>query len=493
MKIKTWLLLSYLIVMILPLIAAYVLLAWITTYNDEQKVAEHIDVLSELEKTKKALDEPALYEPQANRETIEKLTSQKQSIALYNQDGVVIYTSNPSFTPAHFGLGKKQLYEDLYSLDQGYRSYTYKQPVFSGNDLVGFFHVEMARDEWVTGVTNRSFLVGGLFMIVFTAIYLTVAWLVNKKLNIRLTGLMNEMTAFASGKTLEEARTNEDEIGKLTDHFYTMSREIKSAQAVIRQEQQAKEYLIASVSHDLKTPLTSIKAYAESLKNETGLSMEEQDDYRNVISEKADFMQHMLDDLLTYTLLQSPKHELEFVPVEGEEFFEMLIADYEPLCKKKEIDLHSYVEVEGMYHVNPKQMMRVADNLVSNAISHTPHGGKVWIAAVSSSDMLSEWLYDFIKEDDFRQDADAVYFIVQNEGIGIARDKLAYVFDPLYQADEARNKRDLRGTGLGLSITKQIIEKHGGNVHIFSDEKVGTCVICSLPKQSEEVMGSEPY
>jgi signal transduction histidine kinase len=491
MKIKTWLLLSYFIVMILPLIAAYLLLGWINSYNDEQKVAEHIDVTTELEEIKQLLDDPGLYTPGGDREYIENMASQSLSIVLYNRDGVVVYTSDPSFTSAHFGMGREQLYEDLYSLEQGYRAYTYKQPVFENNDLAGFFHVQMARDKWVDGVTNRGYLTGTAFLVVFTLIYITVIYMVNKKLNEPLRGLMDNMTAFASGQKMEEKPVKNDEIGKVTAHFYDMRRQIIAARESVEQEQQAKKYLIASVSHDLKTPLTSIKAYAETLKKENDLSLKEQGDYRNVITEKADFMQHMLDDLLTYTLLQSREHDMELVQVDGNEFFEMLVADYAPLSKQKGNELHSYVEVDGMYNVNPKQMMRVADNLVSNAVAHTPEEGKIWLCAVSDHKKLSEMLFDFIPKKDFAEETDAVYFAVQNEGKGISPEKLEHVFDPLYQADEARSKNDKSGTGLGLSITKQIIEKHGGHVRIFSKEEVGTCVICSLPSKKEEGISNE--
>lgn len=491
MKIKTWLLLSYFIVMILPLISAYLLLGWINAYNDEQKVAEHIEVMSELNELIEILDRPELYVQEGNVEVIEKKTGQHLSVALYNRDGVVMYTSNPYFASAHHSLGKERLYENLYSLEQGYRDFTYKQPVFENNDLVGFFHVQMGREAWVAAVEHRGYFVVAAFLVVFTLIYITVIRLVNRKLNTPLTDLMNNMTAFAKGQPVAEKPVKNDEVGKVTEQFYDMRREILDAREAVEQEQQAKAYLIASVSHDLKTPLTSIKAYAESLKAETELTREEQSEYRNVIAEKADFMQHMLDDLLTYTLLQSREHDMELVQVDGSEFFDMLVADFEPLGKQKNIAIHAHAEVEGMYHVHPKQMMRVADNLVSNAIDHTPESGKIWIAAVSDRHQLTEILFDFIPAEEVVQSADTVYFIVQNEGEGIAAEKLAYVFDPLYQADEARSKSDRQRTGLGLSITKQIIEKHGGNVQIFSKEHVGTCVICSLPASKEDGMNSE--
>ena len=472
--------LSYLIVMILPLVAAYLLFAWINAYSNDQNVTEVIDTSNQMQEIKTILDNPAFYDPKVERTEVEELANEELSIVLYNQDGLVVYTSNPVVASAHSGLGKERLYEDLYSLEQGYRTYSYKQPVFEGNELVGFFHVEIARDEWVAGVFDRSTLMLGVFFILFTLIYLTIVRLVNRKLNKRLSRLMEEMTAFADGQIIEETETNNDEIGELKKHFYGMRKQINEASKVIEQEQSQKEYMIATISHDLKTPLTSIKAYAESLENEHGLTDLELTEYRQVIIDKSDFMKQMLDDLLIYTLLQSPTYEMKLVQVDGSEFFDMLVSDYEALCKKKELQLYVSANVTGTYEVNPKQMMRVADNVMSNAIQHANIGANIWITAVSDGDKRPDWLFEFVKfEFNF---AKYMYLIVQNEGKGIAQEKIEQVFDPLYQTDQARSKQDDHGTGLGLSITKQIIDKHGGTVRIFSAEDIGTCVICNIPK-----------
>lgn len=479
--------------MIVPLLAAYLLFVWVQSYNNEQKVADYFEVSTELQTLKTVLNDPALYKPKAVGDPVEEMANEQLSIALYNADGLVVYTSNPSAVSAHSGMGKEALYADLYDLKQGYRSYTYKQPVFDGKELVGVFEVAFARDEWVAGVSNRSWLMLAGFMGLFLLIYFTIVLLVNRKLTKRLTGLKGEMTAFAGGEVLAETKTNNDEIGTLKKHFYVMRNQIVTAREVIDQEQRDKEYMIATISHDLKTPLTSIKAYAESLDTDQHLTETEQTEYRKVIIEKSDFMKQMLDDLLTYTLLQSPTYEMKLVPVDGGEFFDMLVSDYEALVRKKAIHLEVYAQVAGSYAVNPKQMMRVADNLISNAIQHTNQSGHVWLAAVSDKAVLPDWLFDFVRRQWRTDFAHYMYLIIQNDGAGIAKEAVDHVFDPLYQADDARSKRDAHGTGLGLSITKQIMEKHGGNVQFFSAEKIGTCVICCLPKRKSEGEAIEIY
>ncbi|MCZ2259431.1 sensor histidine kinase [Sporosarcina sp. G11-34] len=485
MKIKTWLLTTYLIVMILPLVMAYFLFAWINSYNNDQKVQEFFATSMELTDIKSVLNNPKLYQMKIDRPEVDKLSSEKLSIYLYNPDGFIVYSSNPMYSIQSY-TNREKLYENLFSLNQGFRAYSYKQPVFDKNELVGFFQVELARSEWMAGVSERTWFIFGLFITSFLLIYLTVMVFVNKKLNRRLVDLKNEMTAFADGQMFEETATNQDEIGELQRHFYDMRKQINIARDIIEQEQRAKEYMIATISHDLKTPLTSIRAYAESLELNQNLSVQEQSEYRQVIVEKSNFMKQMLDDLLTYTLMQSPSYELAFVQVEGGEFFDMLVSDYEPLCEEKNIHLDAFSDVTGLYKVHPKSMMRVVDNLVSNAIQHTNSRGKIKIATISNTKSQLDWLFNFVQTTYVFKCKEYVYLIVQNTGKGIDLTEINQVFDPLFQADEARNKRNSSGTGLGLSITKQIIEKHGGTVQIFSEKEVGVCVICRLPKIIKE-------
>src|SRR5699024_12191864 len=116
------------------------------------------------------LDHPELYSPYADHDEVEKLSNQKQSIVLYNQDGIVLYSSNPAFS-SRFGIGREQLYYDLYDINQGYRSYSYKQPVFDDNESIGFFDLSCLCEECVTGVYNRRYFVVAWLLIIFSFSY----------------------------------------------------------------------------------------------------------------------------------------------------------------------------------------------------------------------------------------------------------------------------------------------------------------------------------
>lgn len=469
--------------MTLPLISAYLLFAWITSYQSDKKVEEYYNVYAEIQAATVSLRDAELYSPLASKDKVDEIVSNHLSIELYNSDGQPIYNSNASLTTVT--LTKEMLFKNLFELEQGLRSFTYKEPVFEDGNIAGVFKVTIARDEFIATIVNRGWIVTGLFILSFIIIYALIAIFVNNRLNKRLVGLMDEMSAFASGNSYVETETGKDEIGELKQHFYAMRKQINAAQEIIDLEQQEKQYMVATISHDLKTPLTSIKAYAESLEHTNDLSEEDKKAYHKVIVDKADFMKQMLDDLITHTLLQSQNYEPKLVPVDGEEFFDMLISDYDALCKKKEINLATYQNATGTYEVNPKQLIRVVDNLIINAIQHTDQKGALWVAALSEA-FDTSFLFDFVTKSfdfDFTRYA---YIIVQNEGEGIPEEKIGFLFDPLYQTDQARSKKDAHGTGLGLSITKQIIELHGGHVNALSKLNVGACFICSIPKRKEK-------
>ena len=349
--------------------------------------------------------------------------------------------------------------------------------------IIGVFEVEIKREQLIQTIVTQGWIATTFFIFIFIFIFLAVVYLVHTKVNKRINILMEEMSAFASGNTSEETAIGKDEIGELKRHFYTMRRQIVAAQQKIAAEQQAKEYIIATISHDLKTPLTSIKAYAESLDTDGELSEEQQRTYRKVIVEKADFIKQMIDDLTMHSILQSQDFTLELVTVEGEEFFEMLVSDYAPLSKHKQIKLIANNEVTGLYEVHPQQLVRVVDNLVMNAIQHTEKERSIWLHAFSDAEGILDSLFSFVSHSytfDYNQYA---YLIVQNEGEGIKEEALLNIFKPLYQVDQARSKKDTSGTGLGLSITKQIIKKHGGTITVFSKKGIGTCFICAIPKK----------
>lgn len=468
-------------VMIFPLASAYYLFAFALNFNESEKVEEYYDVYEIIKKIEPNLQDKALYDPLSSKKELEEWTDGQIAITLYNKDGYILYSS--SNKTRQVVIKENQLYQDLFDVQQSLSKYTYKEPVLDKGNIIGFYEITIAREAFTEKIANRGLIVTAIFIASFMIVYGVIAFLVHRRINKRLTGLMNEMSAFAAGKNLPKSKTGNDEIGELQSRFYDMRTQIEEAQDLVKQEQEDKEYTVATISHDLKTPLTSIKAYAEALEYEQELTSEERKQYRRIIVEKSAFMKQMLDDLLTHTLLQSKTYELDFVTVDGEEFFDMIISDYEALTEEKQQVLMIENSVTGEVKVSPKQLMRVADNLMSNAIHHTPRNGNIWLSTFSDEANIPNWLFDYVKTSYTFNTAEYIYMIVQNDGDGIEKENREALFDPLYQVDQARSKQTAHGTGLGLSISESIIEKHGGMITVRSQVDQGACFICAIPKK----------
>lgn len=475
MKLKKWLILSYIFVILSPVITGVMLYQLIIDFNNDVEVTDYISSIEIFQKYEGKLLNPQLYlQIKKNLNLIDNADIKKVEIVLYNKDGIRIYSSGNEIP---ITLDKEELYSGLYEIKQGYRANVLKKPVFKDEDLVGFFQITQVRSEWVNGVNKRTLYAYGIFFGVLIVIIIIVVRLLNKRMNRPIKLLTEAMSLFAKGeKNTDISYKRNDEIGMLIHHFNRMSNEIESKRNELFEQQREKEFIITAISHDLKTPLTSIRAYAESIGKCNGLSGKEVSEYTSVIISKSDYMKNMLDDLFAYTLLNRD-YSLNFVEVDGEEFFYMLFSGYHELCSREKVSLSIEQRVSGIYMVDVKQMARVVDNLVSNAIRHSD-GKCIYLGAFSPEQNLPAWIdKESRKElDEWRNEG--VIILVKNEGLPIPFEDQEKIFSPFYQRDIARNKGTSCGAGLGLSIVNIILNKHDGKIKVISNERAGTIICC---------------
>ncbi|WP_274308289.1 sensor histidine kinase [Solibacillus daqui] len=477
MKIKSWLLLTYLLVMLIPLGAFYGLYVSINAYYQDKNVDEYFNTWSQVTELKKLLSNQALYTSQQRFEKIEALTSNQLMITLYSPNGKIYYSSDPLSAYSNFEA-RSSLYKNLYELKQNYKTFVYKEPVYKDGAIKGVYKITLARTEWLEEVNSKSAFVIGSLIIVLLLVYSAVVYFLNHRLNRPVKQLIEQMRFFAKGEPTTTLAVQKDELGELTDNFQMMQLEIVATRDKLNSEQRQKEFMIASLSHDLKTPLTSIQAYTESLLAGK-LSEREQQEYLQIIHGKSDFMKQLLDDLMMFTLLQSNTYDMELVEVDGREFFEMLLSDYEQISIEKGFKGLTMIQLENNYLVNPKQLMRVVDNVVSNAWTYTNIGGDIAIAAFESEVIPREWshLIQYFTNE-------GLYMVIENSGVMLTEQQCQQIFEPLHQLDESRSSVGQRGAGLGLSIAKQIIEKHNGTIQAVSQSNK-TAMIIWLPKIEE--------
>lgn len=482
MKIKRWLTISYIIVILSPVISGLILFNWINQYNKEIELKEYLYNMDKFEEYEDILMNSELYTNYNQKYELVKEDDQDYiKIKLYDRHGYNLYSSVAN--DFLFTMDRENLFKGLYEIEGGYNRVSMKKPVYQDNQIVGIYEMSIARTELIEGVNVRSLIALGLFVLNFVIVLTVINRLINRKINRPLNLLISSMEGFGSGKNININYKSNDEIGELIKYFDRMKDKIEEKNIEIQNQQKSKEYMIAAISHDLKSPLTSIRAYTELIDPENNLG-DKNKKYKDIVLSKSDYMANMLDDLFAYTLLTSD-YKMGFVTTEGQEFFEMLTSGYEEVCEMEGLEYKSFIRVNGIYKVDVKQMIRVLDNLISNAIKYSSRGGKVYVGAFSDDVYLPSWLDKTYQNelDEFRKGG--VLLVVKNNGKEISKKDIQNILNPFYKIDNSRKNIKESGTGLGLSIVNLIIGKHLGKVKVLSDKNKGTVVACFIKKLEE--------
>lgn len=216
---------------------------------------------------------------------------------------------------------------------------------------------------------------------------------------------------------------------------------------------------VANVSHELKTPITSIKGFAETLIDGAMDEQETRETFIKIIYDESNRLQFLIDDLLTLSRLE---HDGFYLHITKKNILE-IVSEIEPILQsratKKQIDLRFNIEsIEAS--VDSEKMKQVIFNLVDNAISYTPENGIVTLTIYKNEDNL--------------------LIEIMDTGIGIEKEKVSRLFERFYRVDQARS-RNTGGTGLGLAIVKHIVELHGGLIEIESVIDEGSTFTVKLP------------
>jgi signal transduction histidine kinase len=249
-----------------------------------------------------------------------------------------------------------------------------------------------------------------------------------------------------------EVKTN-DEFKLLANSFNGMSIKLNEV------DQQRKEF-VGNVSHELKTPLSSMKLLSESLLLENEKDINIYREFLYDINNEVDRLNNIVSDLLTLVDLDKKQLILNYQPAYLNYLVEKIVEQLRPLAEQKNITL-KYEEIDSIQiKLDKDKIKQSIINIIHNGIKYTPEYGSVKI--------------ELYKEKDF-----AVIKIADN-GYGISEKNLPYIFDRFYRVDKARS-RNTGGTGLGLSISKQIVNLHHGTINVTSEVGKGTIFYIKLP------------
>ncbi|GAB6415421.1 HAMP domain-containing sensor histidine kinase [Bacillus luti] len=257
--------------------------------------------------------------------------------------------------------------------------------------------------------------------------------------------------------------TSHDEIGQLNQGFEEMRKKLKESIEMQTQYEENRKELISNISHDLKTPITSIIGYVEGIKDGVANTPEKMDKYLTTIHTKARHMDTLIDELFLFSKLDLNRVPFQFETVELNMFMQELIEEMQMDLSKEGIEIHLQLHASPLYvTADCEKINRVISNLIHNSVKYMDKEEKKIIVTVSS-------------------DNDKVIVKVMDNGSGIESDTLPYIFERFYRAEQSRNS-STGGSGLGLAIAKQIIEEHGGNIWAESELGKGTSIFFSLEK-----------
>ncbi|KGM96909.1 histidine kinase [Clostridium novyi A str. 4552] len=485
MKLKNWIISSYIVVMIFPIVIGIFIYNGIKFCSNRVELEYYLNTIGIISKYENRLENLSIYKQVIkNLNLLDKEDKGLIEIDVYDNYGTLIYSSeykNPVVTST---VGVEELYKNLYVIKREYNYNVIKRPVFNNNQIVGFYKIKVLKNDVVKNINSVIVSSITIFILALVGVFIGTIYFLNKKILRPMSMLVKDMKAYTKGNpTIEFEYDKNDEVGDLINHFNELKGEIEINKREIEKQHKDKEYLIAALSHDLKTPLTAIRAYSEAINKYDNLNEDMIKEYSLVIINKSDYMKKMLEDLLAYTLLTT-KEELNLVEVDGEEFLEMLFYGYDELCERNNITLEKNIDVRGNYCVDVNSMIRVVDNLISNSIRYTKNGGKIYLGAYSKEGILPKFLPNELVRQINENIKDDMFIFVSNNGESIPKEEQENIFKAFYQSDNSRSKSLSGGAGLGLSIVKVIMDKHEGSVKIFSKDNFGTLVGCFIKRKN---------
>lgn len=230
----------------------------------------------------------------------------------------------------------------------------------------------------------------------------------------------------------------------------------------IRRLEQLRSDFVANVSHELKTPITSVKGFAETLLSDDIPDKETEKQFLQIIFDESERLDRLIQDLLHLSKIEKQALPLKIETIEVRKFIHEIVNTLSSSIHDKNISLTlPEVTTETFIEGDRDRLKQIVINLVSNAVNYSHENGQIII--------------------DIKENRDAVRIIVSDDGIGIPEDSISRVFERFYRVDKARSRHS-GGTGLGLAIVKHLVETHQGEIKLESTEDKGTTLTVTLPK-----------
>lgn len=304
------------------------------------------------------------------------------------------------------------------------------------------------------------------FAVIFTIkeiSYIFFLWRLEKRIFKPIEKLKKGVDEIAKGNYDIKVESDiSNEIGYLINDFNNMAKKLKESEKIKIQYEENRKNLIANISHDLKTPITSIRGYTEAILD-NAVSQDKLSKYLKTINNNIIYMDALIDDLFLFSKLDMQKLQFEYENIRIQSFMDDLMEEFKIELEEKEIIFNYIDKIDNNYtvYIDRKRIYQAIRNIIGNAVKYCSQNNLI----------IDVRLY---KKENY------ICIDVKDNGPGISQDKLKYVFDRFYRIDNERTK-DLMSTGLGLSIAKELIQSHKGEISVSSILNEGSCFTIALP------------
>ncbi len=493
MKIRTRLIIAFITIIVLPMVlvgGSFVFLARMQvssieeTYGVSEIAAESlsnpiqimVQTLSDAaQKVQTMIDEdPGQMEDATRLEEFNHTLEDRGAYLLVRKGDTIVFMGSEG-EDVDSVLEKLPAYgqadtlsEGLFFVDpDGYNMFKQIDFLFPGGEEGSAFVV---RNIWGMIPENRQFIISLIVamavVLIITAILLLI-W-IYRGIVEPLGKMQVAANSIKEGNLdFELHPETDDELGELTQSLEDMRKRLKDdAEEKVENDQENKD-LISNISHDLRTPVTAIKGYAEGIMDGVADTPDKMDKYVRTIYNKANEMDKLINELTEYSRIDTNRIPYNFTILSVDAFFndcaEDLSAELE--SKNVEFDYYNYVAEDVQVIADPEQISRVIHNIINNSLKYMDK-------KQPKINLRVKDVGDFIQVE------------IEDNGRGIAAKDLPNIFDRFYRTDTSRNSAT-GGSGIGLSVVKKIVEEHGGKVWATSKEGIGTTMYFVLRKYQE--------
>ena len=312
----------------------------------------------------------------------------------------------------------------------------------------------------VTKARNSIIYYFILATVISVAIEIVALIIITKEITEPIRSLTNVTKQVSSGNyKVKIQNKSKDEIGELVNSYNAMIEALNNLDMM-------RNDFIASISHELRTPMTSIGGFIDGILDGV-IPPEKQEYYLQIVKEEITRMNVLVNDLLNMARLQSGKVELDMLPCKSDNLIYNTILKLEPLIEQKNIQISFDLNTDNCeVLIDKSSIERVLINLVQNAVKFTGDGGQIILHTAF-------------------EDNTKISVVVEDTGSGIKKEELPFIFEKFYKVDKSRGL-DKKGTGLGLAIVKDILAAHGQNIHVESTVGKGSRFIFTLPIYRKE-------